>query len=84
MLPLPATLTLRPDELFWDPGPWALKIFTRCTELDRTRRDTMLGNGGDGERPGLLDHYRLAAWREIDAAAPPEAENPGAGRPEKE
>jgi hypothetical protein len=84
MLPLPATLTLRPGELLWDPGPWALKIFTRCTELDRTRRDTMLGNGGDGERPGLLDCYRLAAWSQVIAAALPEAEDLEARSPEKE
>lgn len=122
MLPLPASLTLRPDELFWDPGPWALKMFTRCVEFDRSRRDTLLGatgsRGGDvslpysepffdrndncvfdpGEpfldrnldrsftkpqgqatnedgqppwRPGLLDHYRLSAWRQVKAMHPP-------------
>jgi hypothetical protein len=122
LLPLPASLSLRPDELFWDPGPWALKIFARCAESDRSRRDTMLGatgsrggdwgparsepffdenrncirdpnerfldRNGDGEftilheaggtspdqpawRPGLLDHYRLAAWRHVMAAHAP-------------
>jgi hypothetical protein len=122
MLPLPASLALRPGELFWDPGPWALKVFARCAEFDRMRRDTMLGttasaggglgvahsepffdaNGncvrdpderfldrdGDGQftmlpatadttagqsawRPGLLDHYRLAAWRQVMAAHAP-------------
>jgi hypothetical protein len=84
MLPLPAALTLRPDELVWDPGPWALKIFTRCVEPDRAGRDTMLGTAGEGERPGLLDCYRLAAWRQVIAAAPPEAEDLEARSPEKE
>jgi hypothetical protein len=120
MLPLPASLALRPGELFWDPGPWALKVFARCAEFDRGRRDAMLGTtdsrggggggglahsepffdenrncvrdpderfldgNGDGQftmlreaagttagqpawRPGLLDHYRLAAWRQVMA-----------------
>jgi hypothetical protein len=122
LLPLPSSLSLRPDELFWDPGPWALKIFARCAESDRSRRDTMLGatspgggdwgparsepffdenrncirdpnerfldRNGDGEftilheaggtspdkpawRPGLLDHYRLAAWQHVMAAHAP-------------
>jgi hypothetical protein len=90
MLPLPAALTLRPVELFWDPGPWALKIFTRCAESDRARRDTMLGSSGAaGDPPGLLDHYRLAAWAPVIAAAPgeippPDASAPEARGPEKE
>jgi hypothetical protein len=122
MLPLPASLALRPGELFWDPGPWALRVFARCAELDRTRRDAMLGTmdapggglgvahsepffdenrncvrdpeerfldgNGDGQftmlreaggttadppawRPGLLDHYRLAAWRQVMAVHAP-------------
>jgi hypothetical protein len=122
MLPLAAAFTLRPGELFWDPGPWALKIFARCAESDRSRRETMLGTtgsrggdlglarsepffdanrnciwdsderfldtNGDGQftmlreaagastdqpawRPGLLDHYRLAAWRQVMAAHAP-------------
>jgi hypothetical protein len=84
MLPLPAAVTLRPEELAWDPGPWALRIFARCVEPDRAGRDTMLGPAGEGERPGLLDCYRLAAWRQVIAAAPPEAEDLEAGSPEKE
>jgi hypothetical protein len=122
MLPLPASLTLRPDELFWDPGRWGLKVFARCVELDRTRRETMLGTidtnsaeaslassepfydentnciresgeryldrDGNGHftvlqadastaasktawRPGLVDHYRLAAWRQVLAMHAP-------------
>jgi hypothetical protein len=122
MLPLPASFVLRPSELFWDPGPWALRVFARCAEFDRSRRDRMLGTTGsrggpagtassepfvdenrncvrdpeerfldrngdgqftmpqeaaqptDGEsawRPGLLDHYRLAAWRHVMAAHAP-------------
>jgi hypothetical protein len=122
MLPLPASLTLRPDELFWDPAPWALKVFARCVEFDRTRREAMLGTiAADGKklspacsepfydenancvrdsderyldrdgdrqftvvqggastpasqtawRPGLVDHYRLAAWRQVLAMHAP-------------
>ena len=122
MLPLPTSLILRPDELFWDPGPWALKVFARCVEFDRTRREAMLGSviagdkglsvgrsepfydenancvrdsderylDRDGDRqftvvqggtstpasqtawrPGLVDHYRLAAWRQVLAMHAP-------------
>lgn len=122
MLPLPSSLVLRSDELFWDPGPWALRVFTRFVEFDRARRDSMLGGSGlargtaspagsdpffdengncvrdsderfidrdgngqftvmpegasgvarEGEwRPGLVDHYRLAAWRQVMAMHPP-------------
>ena len=122
MLPLPISLTLRPEELFWDPGPSALKIFAKCAEFDRARRDIMLGTmgtrGGDASlpgsepfvdrngncvrdpdewfldhngdreftlpragvtkeagqpawRPGLLDHYRLAAWSQVMALHAP-------------
>jgi hypothetical protein len=121
MLPLPSAFVLRPDELFWDPGPWALKIFTRCVEADRERRELVLGSlgtknasalsaselffdantncvhdpderyidlNGDGQftlvmavsnteeeqpsrSPGLLDHYRLAAWRHVMAVHRP-------------
>lgn len=118
MIPLPRALAVHPDELFWDPGRWALKIFSRCVEFDRARRSALLGDeGGPGEpmaeadsepffdansncvrdpderfldrdgdgqftvffeqhasasgrppwRPGLVEHYRLAAWRQVMA-----------------
>lgn len=75
MLPLPAKLALKSDELFWDPGPWALKIFARCAASTPAGRDTILGTAAEGGRPGLLQHYRLASWREVDAAVPPEGED---------